>query len=195
MGIGYLLMGVTMCALTVMLSLKVNTARHILPALSWQINSNNCLSPQDMSPQIPYVNIALIFCVICIYGLGPCESLYSFPTLHITSLSIRTWDLIKRVVLATLSCLNLLAGVSMALPADLFLQAWRPSAYVISGTINWLGMFLIGMLFGYVVVRYPQRMFYTVRFHFISAFVYLQTCKKYSKGSCRGGLIHYFDTN
>lgn len=41
----------------------------------------------------------------------------------------------------------------MALSADLFLQAWRPSAYVISGTINWLGMFMVGMLFGYIVVR------------------------------------------
>lgn len=44
------------------------------------------------------------------------------------------------------------AGVSMALPADLFLQAWRPSAYVISGTISWLSMFLVGILFGYIVV-------------------------------------------
>ncbi|XP_022602534.1 solute carrier family 2, facilitated glucose transporter member 11-like [Seriola dumerili] len=43
------------------------------------------------------------------------------------------------------------SGVSMALPADLFLQAWRPSAYVISGTISWLSMFLVGMLFGYIV--------------------------------------------
>lgn len=41
----------------------------------------------------------------------------------------------------------------MALPADLFLQAWRPSAYVISGTINWLGMFFVGMFFSYIVVR------------------------------------------
>ena len=41
----------------------------------------------------------------------------------------------------------------MALPADLFLQAWRPSAYVISGTVNWLGLFLIGMFFPYIVVR------------------------------------------
>ena len=41
----------------------------------------------------------------------------------------------------------------MALPADLFLQAWRPSAYVISGTVNWISMFLVAMLFGYVVVR------------------------------------------
>ncbi|XP_037635573.1 solute carrier family 2, facilitated glucose transporter member 11-like [Sebastes umbrosus] len=90
MGYGYLMMGVTMVALTVMLSIK-----HLN---SW----------------IPYVNIGLIFCVICMYGIGP-------------------------------------SGVSMALPADLFLQAWRPSAYVISGTINWLCMFLVGMLFGYIV--------------------------------------------
>ncbi|XP_053723771.1 solute carrier family 2, facilitated glucose transporter member 11-like [Synchiropus splendidus] len=90
MGFGYLLMGVTMCVLTAMLSIK------------------------DQYSWIPYMNIALIFCIISIYGLGP-------------------------------------SGVSMALPADLFLQAWRPSAFVISGTINWLGMFLVGMCFGYVV--------------------------------------------
>ncbi|XP_056465502.1 solute carrier family 2, facilitated glucose transporter member 11-like [Gadus chalcogrammus] len=90
MGYGYLLMGVTMSVLIVTLSVK------------------------DLYPWIPYVNISLIFTVICIYGLGP-------------------------------------SGVSMALPADLFLQAWRPSAYVCSGTINWVGMFLIGMLFPYIV--------------------------------------------
>uniref|UniRef100_A0A4W6D6C0 Solute carrier family 2, facilitated glucose transporter member 5 n=1 Tax=Lates calcarifer TaxID=8187 RepID=A0A4W6D6C0_LATCA len=95
MGYGYLLMGVTMILLTVTLSIK------------------------DLNSWIPYVNIALIFCVICIYGLGP-------------------------------------SGVSMALPADLFLQAWRPSAYVISGTINWLGMFVVGMLFGYIVDELGQ---------------------------------------
>uniref|UniRef100_A0A665VJL4 Solute carrier family 2, facilitated glucose transporter member 5 n=2 Tax=Echeneis naucrates TaxID=173247 RepID=A0A665VJL4_ECHNA len=90
MAYGYFLMGVIMSILTVMLSIK------------------------DLNSWIPYVNIALIFCVIGIYGLGP-------------------------------------SGVSMALPADLFLQAWRPSAYVISGTISWLSMFLLGMLFGYIV--------------------------------------------
>ncbi|XP_061788654.1 solute carrier family 2, facilitated glucose transporter member 11-like [Nerophis lumbriciformis] len=90
MGFGYLLMGATMAVLTAMLSIK------------------------DMNSWIPYVNIALIFCVICIYGLGP-------------------------------------SGVSMVLPADLFLQAWRPSAYVVSGTINWLSLFLVGMCFSYVV--------------------------------------------
>ncbi|KAM3877709.1 solute carrier family 2, facilitated glucose transporter member 11-like [Diretmus argenteus] len=90
MGYGYLLMGITMSVLTVMLSIK------------------------DLYSWIPYVNIGLIFFVICIYGLGP-------------------------------------SGVSMALPADLFLQAWRPSAYVISGTVNWIGLFLVGMFFPYIV--------------------------------------------
>ncbi|XP_076599487.1 solute carrier family 2, facilitated glucose transporter member 11-like [Chaetodon auriga] len=90
MGYGYLFMGVTMSVLTVTLSFK------------------------DVNSWIPYVNIALIFCVICIYGLGP-------------------------------------SGVSMTLPADLFLQAWRPSAYVISGTISWLSMFLVGLFFSYLV--------------------------------------------
>uniref|UniRef100_A0A3B4G8M8 Solute carrier family 2, facilitated glucose transporter member 11-like n=1 Tax=Pundamilia nyererei TaxID=303518 RepID=A0A3B4G8M8_9CICH len=90
MGYGYLLMGITMCVLTVMLSIK------------------------DLNSWIPYVNIALIFCVICIYELGP-------------------------------------SGVSMVLLADLFLQVWRPSAYVVCGTINWLCMFVIGLLFGYIV--------------------------------------------
>ncbi|CAL8335558.1 unnamed protein product [Merluccius merluccius] len=90
MGYGYLLMGVTMSILIITLSIK------------------------DLYSWIPYVNISLIFTVMCIYGLGP-------------------------------------SGVSMALPADLFLQAWRPSAYVCSGTINWVGLFLIGMLFPYIV--------------------------------------------
>lgn len=98
MGYGYLLMGIAMSVLTVMLSIK------------------------HLHPVIPYVNIGLIFCVICIYGLGP-------------------------------------SGVSMALPADLFLQAWRPSAYVISGTINWLGMFVVGLCFGYVVDALGQYCF------------------------------------
>uniref|UniRef100_A0A3Q2YLL5 Solute carrier family 2, facilitated glucose transporter member 5 n=1 Tax=Hippocampus comes TaxID=109280 RepID=A0A3Q2YLL5_HIPCM len=42
-------------------------------------------------------------------------------------------------------------GVAFALPADLFLQAWRPAAFVVSGTIGWLSMFLVGMCFSYVV--------------------------------------------
>ncbi|XP_062402158.1 solute carrier family 2, facilitated glucose transporter member 5-like isoform X1 [Sardina pilchardus] len=90
LGYGYLLMGVMMSVLTVLLSIK------------------------DWYPWLPYFNIALLFSVICIYGLGP-------------------------------------SGASMCLPADLFLQIWRPSAFAVGGIVNWAGLFLIGMLFPYVV--------------------------------------------
>uniref|UniRef100_A0AAQ4QF82 Solute carrier family 2, facilitated glucose transporter member 5 n=1 Tax=Gasterosteus aculeatus aculeatus TaxID=481459 RepID=A0AAQ4QF82_GASAC len=68
------------------------------------------------------------------------------------------------------SCFLIKAGVSMALPADLFLQAWRPSAYVISGTVNWLCMFLVAMLFGYIVNGLGQFCFLIfVAYTFLSA--------------------------
>ncbi|XP_030634290.1 solute carrier family 2, facilitated glucose transporter member 11-like [Chanos chanos] len=98
MGFGYLIMGVVMSLLIFMLSIK------------------------DMYTWVPYFNIALIFSVICVYGVGPC-------------------------------------GVSMCLPADLFLQAWRPSAYVVSGTINWISLFIIGMTFPYLVDSLGQYCF------------------------------------
>uniref|UniRef100_A0A8C7V6S1 Major facilitator superfamily (MFS) profile domain-containing protein n=1 Tax=Oncorhynchus mykiss TaxID=8022 RepID=A0A8C7V6S1_ONCMY len=72
------------------------------------------VSQQDLYSWVPYANIALIFSVICVYGLGP-------------------------------------SGIASILPADIFLQAWRPSAYVISGSINWLSLFLIGMFFPFLV--------------------------------------------
>ncbi|XP_054640186.1 solute carrier family 2, facilitated glucose transporter member 11-like [Dunckerocampus dactyliophorus] len=112
MGYGYLMMGVTMALLTAMLSIK------------------------DMYSWIPYLNIALIFCVICMYGFGP-------------------------------------SGVTMALPSDLFLQAWRPAAFVISGTVNWLSLFLVGMCFSYVVEGLGQYCFliFVVYCLFSSAFL------------------------
>ncbi|XP_064153766.1 solute carrier family 2, facilitated glucose transporter member 11-like isoform X1 [Anguilla rostrata] len=98
MGFGYLLMGMLMSLLTVTLYFK------------------------DYYPWVSGLNISLVFCVICVYGLGP-------------------------------------AGVSMTLPADLFLQAWRPSAFVISGTICWVSQFLIGMCFPYIVDSFEELCF------------------------------------
>ncbi|KAJ8263130.1 hypothetical protein COCON_G00155870 [Conger conger] len=51
------------------------------------------------------------------------------------------------------------AGVSMTLPADIFLQAWRPSAFVISGSICWVSQFLIGMCFPYIVDSFKELCF------------------------------------
>ncbi|XP_042563264.1 solute carrier family 2, facilitated glucose transporter member 5-like, partial [Clupea harengus] len=95
LGFGYLLMGVMMSVLIVMLTIK------------------------DLYSWMPYLNIALLFSVICVYGLGP-------------------------------------SGASMCLSADLFLQAWRPSAFAVGGIVNWAGLFLIGMLFPYIVAGMGQ---------------------------------------
>ncbi|XP_068170839.1 solute carrier family 2, facilitated glucose transporter member 11-like [Antennarius striatus] len=43
------------------------------------------------------------------------------------------------------------AGGCFSLPADIFLQAWRPPAYVLFGVILWLSIFVLGMTFGYTV--------------------------------------------
>ncbi|XP_049441471.1 solute carrier family 2, facilitated glucose transporter member 11-like [Epinephelus fuscoguttatus] len=132
MGYGYLLMGVTMIVLTVTLSIKNLT--------SW----------------IPYVNIGLIFCIICIFGLGP-------------------------------------SGVSMALPADLFLQAWRPSAFVISGSINWLCMFLVGMLFGYIVDGLGQFCFLIFVAYSISSAAFLLYFVPETKGKTMVEIMEDFN--
>ncbi|XP_068598177.1 solute carrier family 2, facilitated glucose transporter member 11-like [Brachionichthys hirsutus] len=43
------------------------------------------------------------------------------------------------------------AGGCLVLPARIFLQAWRPPAYVLFGILTWLSLFLVGMTFGYIV--------------------------------------------
>uniref|UniRef100_A0A3B3QWH7 Solute carrier family 2, facilitated glucose transporter member 5 n=1 Tax=Paramormyrops kingsleyae TaxID=1676925 RepID=A0A3B3QWH7_9TELE len=43
------------------------------------------------------------------------------------------------------------AGVTMILPAEVFGQTARPSAYMISGALMWLNLFLVGMIFPFLV--------------------------------------------
>lgn len=49
-------------------------------------------------------------------------------------------------------CAGLSAGVTVALPADIFSQAYKPAAYTVCGFFNWISLFLIGILFPVVVV-------------------------------------------
>uniref|UniRef100_A0A4W5M775 Major facilitator superfamily (MFS) profile domain-containing protein n=1 Tax=Hucho hucho TaxID=62062 RepID=A0A4W5M775_9TELE len=111
----YLSSGIGTTDLITICSLLIDRAgRKMLMGYGYQLMEVSMPVLIDLYSWFLYVNITLIFSVICIYGLGP-------------------------------------SGFSMALPADLFLQAWRPSAKVISGFVNWLGLFLIGMFFPYIV--------------------------------------------
>ncbi|XP_068172244.1 solute carrier family 2, facilitated glucose transporter member 11-like [Antennarius striatus] len=39
----------------------------------------------------------------------------------------------------------------LSFPAEIFVQAWRPPAFVILGILLWLSVFIVGMTFGYIV--------------------------------------------
>ncbi|XP_035519611.1 solute carrier family 2, facilitated glucose transporter member 11-like [Morone saxatilis] len=43
------------------------------------------------------------------------------------------------------------AGVTGILPAEIFDQAARPSAYMVAGSFMWISLFLVGMLFPFIV--------------------------------------------
>ncbi|XP_028991446.1 solute carrier family 2, facilitated glucose transporter member 11-like [Betta splendens] len=43
------------------------------------------------------------------------------------------------------------AGVTGILPAEIFDQAARPAAYMVAGSLMWINLFLVGMLFPFIV--------------------------------------------
>ncbi|XP_061665906.1 solute carrier family 2, facilitated glucose transporter member 11-like [Syngnathoides biaculeatus] len=43
------------------------------------------------------------------------------------------------------------AGVTGILPAEIFYQSARPAAYMVAGSLMWLSLFLVGMLFPFIV--------------------------------------------
>ncbi|XP_065548744.1 solute carrier family 2, facilitated glucose transporter member 11-like isoform X1 [Lathamus discolor] len=43
------------------------------------------------------------------------------------------------------------AGVLCSLPTEIFIQSYRPAAYVFNGTINWIQLFILGLLFPFIV--------------------------------------------
>lgn len=47
----------------------------------------------------------------------------------------------------------LVAGVTVILPTEIFNQTARPAAYMISGSLMWLNLFVVGMVFPFLVVR------------------------------------------
>lgn len=44
------------------------------------------------------------------------------------------------------------AGVTGILPTEIFNQAARPAAYMIAGSMMWLNLFVVGMIFPFLVV-------------------------------------------
>lgn len=47
----------------------------------------------------------------------------------------------------------MVAGVTGILPTEIFNQTSRPAAYMTAGSLMWLNLFIIGMIFPFLVVR------------------------------------------
>lgn len=45
------------------------------------------------------------------------------------------------------------AGATISVMVEIFSQTFRPSAFVLVGFLNWMGLFLLGMIFPFMVVR------------------------------------------
>ncbi|KAM6051213.1 solute carrier family 2, facilitated glucose transporter member 11-like isoform 2-T2 [Theristicus caerulescens] len=43
------------------------------------------------------------------------------------------------------------AGVLCSLPTEIFIQSYRPAAYVFNGATNWIQLFILGLLFPFIV--------------------------------------------
>ncbi|XP_057177678.1 solute carrier family 2 member 11, like [Triplophysa rosa] len=43
------------------------------------------------------------------------------------------------------------AAVTAPLPGEIFTQSYKPAAFTVAGTLNWVGLFLVGMLFPLIV--------------------------------------------
>uniref|UniRef100_A0A663E4W7 Major facilitator superfamily (MFS) profile domain-containing protein n=1 Tax=Aquila chrysaetos chrysaetos TaxID=223781 RepID=A0A663E4W7_AQUCH len=83
---------------------------------------------------IPYVSL----------GVGLCECLSSILCVSLFRLEYTyTWFVF---------CFSFSAGATISIMVEIFSQSFRPSAFLIVGCINWMGLFVLGMIFPLIVV-------------------------------------------
>uniref|UniRef100_A0A8C4THP6 Solute carrier family 2 member 11b n=1 Tax=Erpetoichthys calabaricus TaxID=27687 RepID=A0A8C4THP6_ERPCA len=133
--------------------------------------------PED---KIPYVTIGTgacecltaLTCGMLVDSLGRRILIiggYSLMTLWciIITLSLTYQDYAPWVPYISMSCIFAFilsfglgpGGVTNILITELFTQSSRPAAYVTGGSINWLGFFLVGMFFPFIVMGLQQYCF------------------------------------
>uniref|UniRef100_A0A8B9D090 Major facilitator superfamily (MFS) profile domain-containing protein n=1 Tax=Anser cygnoides TaxID=8845 RepID=A0A8B9D090_ANSCY len=82
---------------------------------------------------IPYVSL----------GIGLCECLSSI-------LCVSLFRLENKSTLFVF-CSSFSAGATVSIMVEIFSQSFRPSAFLIVGCINWMGLFVLGMIFPLIV--------------------------------------------
>lgn len=85
------------------------------------------------------------------------------------------------------------AGVSVILPAEIFDQAARPAAYMVSGSLLWICLFFVGMLFPFIVSSLGNFCFLPFLAVCVSAAVFLGLSLPETKGKTLAEITMAFD--
>ncbi len=106
---------------------------------------------------MPYISMILVFFFIFSFASGPgtviipdyCQ--WSKISVSLLPLWI-TYDYSLLHCIQSCLCSWPLAGVTAPLPGELFTQSFKSAGYTLACTINWTGLFVLGMLFPVIVV-------------------------------------------
>lgn len=112
--------------------------------------SHKVIFLQSKISWMPYCSMVLIFFFIFFFASG--------PGMIITLLFIYLFFIFESKMLILLQriqsslCYCLSAGVTAPLPGEIFTQSFKSAGYTIACTLNWTGLFVLGMLFPVLVV-------------------------------------------
>lgn len=99
---------------------------------------------------MPYCSMVLIFTYIFFFSSGPGTSTH-FSDVQSASQTRVCGSIVSKMLLWILSST---AGVTAPLPGEIFTQSYKPPAFMVACILNWVGLFLVGMLFPLIVVRW-----------------------------------------
>ncbi|NXN63141.1 GTR11 protein, partial [Himantopus himantopus] len=94
--------------------------------------------------------------VVCVSGSS---AEFHSAVIHVSFQSLETTDSFSWVPYCSVALIFIFimsfgigpAGVLCPLPTEIFIQSYRPAAYVFNGATNWIQLFILGLLFPFIV--------------------------------------------
>lgn len=104
--------------------------------------------PQTQVSWMPYCSMVLIFLFIFFFSSGP----GMFITLDLGCLLRFFFYIEPSCINKPLQCSCPSAGATSPIPGEIFTQAFKSAGYMTAFSLNWLGLFVLGILFPIIVV-------------------------------------------
>ncbi|NXT51973.1 GTR5 protein, partial [Pluvianellus socialis] len=122
----------------------------------------NVFIKAGISPaQTHYVSLGIgiteiLSTVLCVSGFS---AEFHSAVIHVSLPSLQTTDSFSWVPYCSVALIFVFimsfgigpAGVLCPLPTEIFIQSYRPAAYVFNGVTNWIQLFVLGLLFPFIV--------------------------------------------